>query len=71
MSAPEFPWTPEKDGLLRSMGAPGESATAIATLLKRTPDAVRKRAHLLKIKLARSQPGPKAKGNAAKTATPA
>jgi hypothetical protein len=37
------------------MGAAGESTTAIATLLKHTPDAVRKRAHLLKIKLARSQ----------------
>jgi hypothetical protein len=44
MSAPEFPWTPEKDGLLRSMGAAGESTAAIATLLKRTPDAVRRRA---------------------------
>ena len=62
MSAPEFLWTPEKDGLLRSMGADGESTTAIATLVMHTPDAVRKRAHLLKIKLARSQPGLKAKG---------
>ena len=35
MSAPGPPWTPEEDGLLRSMGAAGESATAIATLLKR------------------------------------
>jgi hypothetical protein len=26
MSAPWPPWTPEEDGLLRSMGAPGESA---------------------------------------------
>jgi hypothetical protein len=59
MSAPGSPWTPEKDGLLRSMGAAGESAAAIATLLMRTPDAVRKRAHLLKMKLIRSQPGPK------------
>jgi hypothetical protein len=48
-------WTPEEDGLLRSMAAVGESTAAIATLLKRTPDAVRSRAHLLKIKLARSQ----------------
>ncbi len=56
MSAPEFPWTPEKDGLLRSMGAAGESTAAIATLLKR------RRARLLKIKLARSPPGLKAKG---------
>jgi hypothetical protein len=61
MSAPGPPWTPEKDRLLRSMGAAGESAAAIATLLKHTPHAVRKRAHLLKIKLARSPPGQKAK----------
>ena len=61
MSAPEFMWTPEKDGLLRSMGAAGESTAAIATLLKRTPDAVRQRARLLEIKLARSQPGRKPK----------
>jgi hypothetical protein len=32
------PWTPEKDGLLRSMGAAGESTAAIATLLKCTPE---------------------------------
>jgi hypothetical protein len=62
MSAPEFPWTPEKDGLLRSMGAAGESTAAIAALLNRTPDAVRQRARLLKINLARSPPGLRAKG---------
>ena len=62
MSTPRHAWTPEEDGLLRSMGAAGESATAIATLLKHSPDAVRKRAHLLKIKLARSPPGLKVKG---------
>jgi hypothetical protein len=62
MTAPGPPWTPEKDGLLRSMGAAGESAAAIATLLKRTPDAVRRRARILKIKLARSPPELKAKG---------
>jgi hypothetical protein len=61
MIAPRHTWTPEEDGLLRSMGAAGESTNAIATLLKHTPDAVRKRAHLLKIKLARSQPGLKGK----------
>jgi hypothetical protein len=55
-------WTPEEDGLLQSMGAAGESTTEIATLLKHSPDAVRKRAHQLKIKLARSQPRLKAKG---------
>jgi hypothetical protein len=41
MSALGPPWTP-KDGLLRSMGAAGESAAAIATLLKPSPHAVRK-----------------------------
>jgi hypothetical protein len=62
MRTPRHAWTPKEDGLLRSMGAAGESTTAIATLVMHTPDAVRKRAHLLKIKLARSQPGLKAKG---------
>ena len=62
MRAPRQAWTHEEDGLLRSMGAAGESTTAIGTLVMHTPDAVRKRAHLLKIKLARSQPGLKAKG---------
>jgi hypothetical protein len=62
MTAPGPPWTPEEDGLLQSIGAAGESAAAIATLLKRSPHAVRKRAHSLKIRLARSPPGPKAKG---------
>jgi len=62
MSAPTLPWTPEEEGLLRSMAAAGESAAAISTLLKRSPHAVRKRAKVLKIKLARSQPGRKPKG---------
>src|SRR5258708_5122537 len=53
MSAPWPRWTPEEDGLLRSMGAAGESATAIATLLKRKAAGVHHRAHLLEIKLAR------------------
>ena len=61
MNAPTPPWTPEEDGLLRSMGAAGESATAIATLLKRKAAVVRQRAHLLEIRLARSQPGRKPK----------
>jgi len=43
------------------MAAAGESATAISTLLKRTPHAARKRAKVLKINLARSLPGPKGK----------
>jgi hypothetical protein len=56
------PWTPEEDRLLRSMAAAGESTAAMATRLKRTPEAVRRRARLLKINLARSPPGMKAKG---------
>jgi len=61
MRAPRPPWTPEEDGLLRSMGAAGESATAIATLLKRKAAAVQQHARILEIKLARSPPGPKLK----------
>jgi len=48
MTAPGAPWTPEEDGLLRSIGAAGESVATIATLLKRSPHAVRKRAYSLK-----------------------
>jgi hypothetical protein len=56
MSAPGPPWTPEEDALLRSMGAAGESATAIATLLKRKAAGVHQRAHILEIRLARPLP---------------
>ena len=61
MSAPGLPWSAEEEDLLRSLAAAGESAAAIATLLKRSHHAVRKRADLLEIKLARSLPGPKPK----------
>jgi hypothetical protein len=57
MSAPGPSWTPEEDGLLRSMGAAGESAAAIAKRLKRSSEAVRKRAHKREIRLAASQKG--------------
>src|SRR5258707_3063378 len=59
MTAPGPPWTPEEDGLLRSMGAAGESATAIATLLKRKAAGGHQRAHLLEIKVGRSPAGAK------------
>jgi hypothetical protein len=62
MSAPGPAWSAEEEELLRSLAAAGESAVAIATLLKRSSDAVRSRARLLKIKLARSPPGLKTKG---------
>jgi hypothetical protein len=50
-------WKPEEDGLLRSMAAAGETAAAIARRLKRSSEAVRKRAHKLEIRLAASQKG--------------
>jgi hypothetical protein len=63
MTAPGPAWSAEKEDLLRSLAAAGESAVAIATLLKRSDHAVGKRADLLEIKLARSLPGPKSKWN--------
>jgi hypothetical protein len=62
MSATGPAWSAEEEDLLRSLAAAGESAAAISTLLKRSPHAVRKRAKVLKIKLARSQSGRKPKG---------
>jgi cold shock CspA family protein len=56
------PWAPEEDGQLRSMAAAGESAAAIAKLLKRKVLSVRGRASTLKIKLARSPLGPTVEG---------
>ena len=55
------PWTPEEDRLLRSMAAAGESVAAIMKPLKRTANSVRRRAEVLKIKLASVPPGPKPK----------
>jgi seryl-tRNA(Sec) selenium transferase len=57
MSASGPPWTPEEDERLRSLAAAGESAAAIAKRLKRSSEAVRKRAHKLEIRLAASQKG--------------
>jgi hypothetical protein len=65
MTVPPYnagPWAPEEDGQLRSRAAAGESTAAIGILLKRRASSVRKRASTLKIKLARSRTGPKAKG---------
>ena len=55
------PWTPEEDGLLRSMAAAGESVRAMTKPLKRSEGSVRNRARILKIKFARIPPGRKAK----------
>jgi hypothetical protein len=54
MTAPGPAWSDEEEELLRSLAAAGESAVAIATLLKRSHHAVRKRAHLLERAEARS-----------------
>jgi hypothetical protein len=62
MSASGPAWSAEEEDLLRSLAAAGESAAAISTLLKRSHHAVRSRAKVLKIKLARSPPGRKGKG---------
>jgi hypothetical protein len=62
MSTPGSPWTPEEDGSLRSMAAAGESVAVIAKPLKRSAASVRKRARILKIKLAHFPSGLKAKG---------
>ena len=60
------PWTPEEDELLRSFALSGTSAAAIATLMKRSEQAVRNRAVRLNIVLAKSRlfrgVGQKAKG---------
>ena len=61
MSAPGPAWTPEDEGLLRSMGAAGEKRRRDCGSAEALPHAVRKRAHVLNITLARSLPGPKTK----------
>jgi hypothetical protein len=66
MSGPAYSagrqWTPEEEGLLRSMAAAGESVAVIATPLKRSAASIRKRARILGIKLARVPSGLKANG---------
>jgi hypothetical protein len=52
-------WKPADDDQLRTLAAAGESCSIIAELSKRSHSSIRKRARMLKIKLARSRPGPK------------
>jgi len=54
-------WTQADDDQLRTLAAAGESCSTIAELFKRSDSSIRKRARWLKIKLARSRPGPKTK----------
>ena len=55
-------WTAHEDMFLRQLAAAGKYAAAIAKQMKRSESAIRKRAALLDVKLARVQrTGPKAK----------
>jgi hypothetical protein len=51
-----MPWTPEEENKLRELILGGKSVEAIATLLNRTPLAVRHRASRLKLPLRRIEP---------------
>jgi hypothetical protein len=54
-----LPWTQADDDQLRTLAAAGESCSTIAELFKRSDSSIRRRARMLKIKLAHSRPGPK------------
>jgi hypothetical protein len=58
------PWTSDEDHRLRALAEDGSSAVAIAEHLRRSPDAVRKRAAKLGVGLRRVRPGLKAKPKA-------
>ena len=55
-------WTAHEDMFLRQLAAAGKYAAAIAKQMKRSESAIRKRAALLNVKLAKVQRGLKAKG---------
>ena len=55
------PCTQADDDQLRILAAAGESCSIIAELSKRSHSSIRRRARMLKIKLARSRSGPKTK----------
>jgi hypothetical protein len=48
-------WTPEEDDRLRKLALSGASVEAIARQMKRSKSAVRNRAYLLKIVVAKSR----------------
>ena len=54
-------WTQADDNQLRTLAAAGASCSIIAELFKRSQTSIRRRARMLKIKLAHSRPGPKTK----------
>jgi hypothetical protein len=59
---PPEPWTPEDEARLRALAASGRSVATIAERLKRTPAAIRYKAHKLNISLPRAERGLKATG---------
>ena len=56
------PWAPEEDQRLRALASSGASVAEMAKQMKRSEEAVRSRAYRLKIVVAKSRRGPKAKG---------
>jgi hypothetical protein len=57
-----IPWTPKEDERLRALALSGASVAEMSKQMKRSEEAVRSRAYRLKIVLAKSRMGPKAKG---------
>ena len=55
MSLASRPWTAHEDMFLRQLAAAGKYAAAIAKQMKRSESAIRKRAFLLNVKLAKVQ----------------
>jgi hypothetical protein len=53
MSLASRPWTAHKDMFLRQFAAAGHYASAIAVQMKRSESAIRKRAVLLDVELAK------------------
>jgi hypothetical protein len=56
------PWTSHEDIVLQRLAAAGKYAATIAAEMTRSESAIRSRAALLNLTLAKGQPGRKAKG---------
>jgi hypothetical protein len=56
-----WPWTSHEDLVLQELAVAGESAATIAVEMSRSEAAIRRHAAILNLKLAKGQPGPKAK----------
>jgi hypothetical protein len=60
------PWTSHEDIVLQKLAASGKLAATIAAEMTRSETAIRRRAAILNLTLAKGQCGPKAKGRLAK-----